>query len=109
MQSSFTSMVEMVEYKGFLRFFPVRWLLTERFDSLSKLRSLHNPVLFLHGTADSVVTPEMSQRLYDAAPVPKQLFFSSGAEHVRLYQPGTQSYLRAIQQFVRFLQHHAKQ
>ena len=61
------------------------------------------PVLFLHGTADSVVPPEMSQRLYDAASEPKQLFFIA-AEHVRLYQPGAQSYLRAIQQFVELLQ-----
>jgi len=84
-------MAEVVERKDFLRFFPVRWLLTERFDSLSKVRSLI-PVLFLHGTADSVVPSEMSQRLYDAAPVPKQRFFAAGVEHVGLYQPGAQSY-----------------
>lgn len=107
MQSSFTSMLDVVESRGFSRFFPVRWLLTERFDSLSKLQSLRIPVLFLHGTADSVVPPHMSQRLYDAAPAPKQLFWISGAEHVRLYQPGTQSYLRAIQQFVERLQQRA--
>ncbi|MBW4473163.1 MAG: alpha/beta hydrolase [Stenomitos rutilans HA7619-LM2] len=104
MQSSFTSMAEVVEQRGFLRFFPVRWLLTERFDSLSKVRSLQIPVLFLHGTADSVVPPQMSQRLYDAASETKQLFFIAGAEHVRLYQPGTQSYLKAIQRFLRLLQ-----
>ncbi len=103
MQSSFTSMSEVVERRQFLRFFPVNWLLTERFDSLSKVRSLRIPILFLHGTADSVIPPEMSQRLYAAAPPPKQLFFIAGAEHVRLYQPGAQSYLRAIQRFVEFL------
>ncbi len=103
MQSSFTSMADVSQQRGLSRFFPVPWLLTERFDSLSKLRSLHIPVLFLHGTADSVVPPEMSQRLYDAAPMPKQLFFITGAEHVRLYQPGVQSYLRAIQRFVGIL------
>lgn len=104
MQSSFTSMAEVVERKDFLRFFPVRWLLTERFDSLSKVRSLRIPVLFLHGTADSVVPSEMSQRLYDAAPVPKQLFFAAGVEHVGLYQPGAQSYVKAIQRFAGLLQ-----
>ncbi|XGV97382.1 MAG: alpha/beta hydrolase [Leptolyngbya sp. BL-A-14] len=104
MQSSFTSMAEVAEQRSFLQFFPVRWLLTEHFDSLSKVRSLHMPVLFLHGTADSVVPPEMSQRLYDAASEPKQLFFIAGAEHVRLYQPGAQSYLKAIQQFIGPLQ-----
>ena len=101
MQSSFTSMAETVKRSNFFRFFPISLILTEEFDSLSKIRALQIPVLFLHGTADSVVPPDMSQRLYDAAPEPKQLFLISGAEHVRIYQPGDQSYLRAIYKFVK--------
>jgi fermentation-respiration switch protein FrsA (DUF1100 family) len=100
MQSSFTSMVEAIRHRGFFQIFPIQMLLTERFDSLSKLRSLRIPVLFLHGTADSVVPSEMSQRLYAAAAEPKQLFLISGADHVRIYQPGQQSYLKAIQRFI---------
>jgi fermentation-respiration switch protein FrsA (DUF1100 family) len=46
----------------------------------------------------------MSQRLYDAAPEPKQLFVISGADHVRIYQSGEQSYLKAIQKFVELTQ-----
>jgi hypothetical protein len=93
-------MVEAIRHRGFFQIFPIQMLLTERFDSLSKLRSLRIPVLFLHGTADSVVPSEMSQRLYAAAAEPKQLFLISGADHVRIYQPGQQSYLKAIQRFI---------
>jgi uncharacterized protein len=100
MQSSFTSMTEAIKHRAFLQLFPIDQLLTERFDSISKVRSLQIPVLFLHGSADSVVPSTMSDRLYEAAPEPKQLFMISGADHVRIYQPREQSYLRAIQRFV---------
>lgn len=100
MQSTFTSMAEVIKHKSFLRIFPIRLLLTERFDSLSKIRSLQIPVLFLHGNADSVVPYEMSQRLYNFAFEPKQLFIISGADHVRIYKSGENSYLKAIQKFI---------
>lgn len=97
-------MLEAIGHRKVLQIFPVGLLLTEQFDSLSKVRSLRVPVLFLHGSADSVVPSEMSQRLYDAAPEPKQLLIISGADHVRIYQPGEQSYLKAIQRFIELVQ-----
>lgn len=106
MQSSFTSMIEAIQHRRFLQIFPVGLLLTEKFDSLSKVRSLRIPVLFMHGSADSVVPPEMSQRLYDSASKPKQLFIIPGADHVRIYQPREQSYLKAIQRFTELVQQH---
>jgi uncharacterized protein len=43
----------------------------------------------------------MSQRLYAAAPEPKQLLLVPEAGHHRIYQPGANSYLRAIEKFVK--------
>lgn len=103
MQSSFTSMADAVRSRRFLQLFPTDLLLTERFNSIEKIRSLQIPVLFLHGWNDSVVPAFMSQQLYDAAPHPKQLFFIAGADHVRIYQPADRSYLQAIQRFVESL------
>lgn len=103
LQSTFTSMADAVRSRRFLQLFPTDWLLTERFNSVEKIRSLQIPVLFLHGWNDSVVPAFMSQQLYDAAPHPKQLFFIAGADHVRIYQPADRSYLRAIQRFVESL------
>lgn len=99
-QSSFTSMADAVRHRKLFRIFPIDLLITERFDSLSKIQQLRVPILFLHGSDDSVVPPEMSQHLYDAASDPKQLFLIPGADHVRIYQPGERSYLKAIQTFV---------
>ena len=39
---------------------PVDPILTQHFDSLSKVSSLNAPALFMHGTADEVVPHEMS-------------------------------------------------
>ncbi|MDJ0707402.1 MAG: alpha/beta fold hydrolase [Leptolyngbyaceae cyanobacterium MO_188.B28] len=100
LQSSFTSMAEVVKRRPLFRPFPVDWLLTQRFDSMAKVESLQIPVLFIHGTADTSVPVDMSQQLYQAAPDPKHLFLISDADHVRIYKPGGDSYLRAIQRFV---------
>ena len=100
MQNSFASMADAIRNDAFLKIFPIDFLLTERFDSIAKIGSLQIPVLFLHGSADPVIPAEMSQRLYAAAPEPKQLFLIPNAEHVSIYQPGAGSYLRAIQRFV---------
>ncbi|MBD0268844.1 MAG: alpha/beta fold hydrolase [Cyanobacteria bacterium Co-bin8] len=103
MQSSFTSMTEVIQHRPLLKFLPIDWLLTEQFNSLDKIQSLQMPVLFLHGIDDSVVPAEMSQQLYAAAPEPKQLFLITGADHVRIYQPGERSYLKAIASFIESL------
>lgn len=99
-QSSFTSMADMARWKGFVWVFPVDLLLTQKFDSITKVRSLQIPVLFIHGTTDAVVPIEMGQRLFAAAPFPKYLHIVPKAGHTRLYRPGEQSYLKAIQQFI---------
>ena len=76
-----------------------RSLLTQRFNSISKVPYLKVPVLFIHGTADTVVPFRMSQELYDAAPVPKKLFPIPNAGHFDIYQPSSKLYLQAIANF----------
>jgi uncharacterized protein len=99
-QSSFTSMRDIARWRGFDWLFPVDLLLTQKFNSIAKVRSLKIPVLFIHGTADDVVPFKMGQRLFDAAPAPKYLHVVSEAGHTRLLRSGEQSYLKAIGQFI---------
>ena len=99
-QSSFTSMTETVKRTSWYGIFPIDLILTQRFDSIARVRSLQIPVLFIHGTADTVVPSDMSQKLYNAAPEPKQLLLVPGAGHFRIYQSGKNSYLQAIQRFI---------
>ncbi len=80
-QSSFTSMADMVEPYGLMRIFPVRLLLTQRFNSIAKVESLRMPVLFVHGTADPFIPAAMSKKLYAISPEPKGLLLVPNAKH----------------------------
>jgi fermentation-respiration switch protein FrsA (DUF1100 family) len=99
-QSSFTSMRAMVDCKKQYGIFPVNWLLTQRFDSIRKVPSLQTPVLFIHGTDDRQVPASMSEKLYAAAPEPKQLYLVPHAEHNDVADVGGAEYLQVVQQFI---------
>lgn len=96
-EASFTSMRTMVNhlYRQFL-IFPVDLLLHQRFDSLSKVRSLQMPVLFIHGTADRVVPAQMSEALYATAPEPKKLLVLPNIGHNDIRELGGTQYLEAV-------------
>ena len=79
--NSFTSMVDMVENNAYMRFFPVRLLLTQRFDSLAKVKSLRMPILFVHGIADPFVPATMSKKLYASSPESKKILLVPNARH----------------------------
>jgi alpha-beta hydrolase superfamily lysophospholipase len=81
-QSSFTSMSAMADRAWWYKLVPLQLLLTQRFDSLAKVRSLKMPVLYIHGTADRFVPAEMSRALYTAtATKNKQLVMVANAQH----------------------------
>ncbi|MEG4864375.1 MULTISPECIES: alpha/beta hydrolase [unclassified Microcoleus] len=99
-ESSFTSVREMVDFRqGLFWMFPIDFLLTQRFDSLSKVDRLQMPVLFIHGTADTVVPSPMSKKLFDAAPEPKQLYMVPGGGHNNVAEIGGAEYLQRLSQF----------
>jgi fermentation-respiration switch protein FrsA (DUF1100 family) len=68
--------------------FPVRFLMKDRFDSLSVLPTLSTPLLILHGQLDRVVPPDMGQRLAQAAGGPVETFFPQDGGHVDLFDHG---------------------
>ena len=62
-------------------YLPVRLIITERFDSLSKIGSIHVPKLILHGDSDTMGPPRMARQLYEVAGDPKQLALIPGGGH----------------------------
>ncbi|NES25225.1 MAG: alpha/beta hydrolase, partial [Symploca sp. SIO3E6] len=96
-ESSFTSILSMVNCIKQFRLFPVKFLLHQRFDSLRKVPLLQMPVLFLHGNADQVVPVYMSQTLFDAAPEPKKLLLVSEAGHQDAVELAGAEYLHGLQ------------
>lgn len=99
---SFTTVVDLASRTALYGLFPLDWIVTERFASLEKVPRLAVPVLFLHGTADAVVPPDMSRTLYEATPQPKTLHYVEGAGHFNYLsdEARKQDYLEGLTQFV---------
>ncbi|MGB3786899.1 MAG: alpha/beta fold hydrolase [Phormidesmis sp.] len=70
--NSFTSMSEMVARSIYARWFPVQWMLTQRFESLQKVSRLQVPMLLIHAKGDPLIPVEMGERLFEAARSPRK-------------------------------------
>lgn len=93
-------MKDMARFTYGLEFFPLEWIVTERFDSIAKISSLQTPILILHGTGDRTIPLFMAEKLYAAAPEPKQIALIPQANHNNLPEFGGQQYLAILQQFI---------
>lgn len=60
---------------------PVRLLLLDRFDSLSRIADIQAPLLVIHGEKDRVVPVDLGRRLFAAAPAPKTPVWLPRAGH----------------------------
>ncbi len=58
------------------------------------------PLLLMHGTADGAVEWAHSQRLFDHAGEPKELWIAEGADHNLLHQKYPQEYRRRVTAFL---------
>lgn len=76
---------------------PVRWLLSQEFDSLSKIGEVGIPVLIAHGRDDRYVPSRFSEALFEAASEPKQLLLIDGANHNNGLRMAGNSYRQALQ------------
>lgn len=58
-------------------------------DPITALRSVHVPLIFVHGTRDAVIAHDHSAQLHAAANTPKELWTVDDAEHVAVFgDPG---------------------
>ena len=97
-ESTFTSMRDMAESR--YAYFPIDWLLNQRFDSFAKIGRVRAPVLFIHGKADTVIPYAMTERLYGAATSPKKLVLIPGAGHDNSATVGKAAYADAVRGLV---------
>lgn len=67
---------------------PVRLLLRDPFDQLSRIGAVRCPILILQGSRDVVVPPELGRRLFAAAPEPKTLWVAPDGGHTDLFAFG---------------------
>jgi fermentation-respiration switch protein FrsA (DUF1100 family) len=84
-------------------FLPARWLVKDRYHSISKIADIAAPLLVVHGTRDSVVPMSLGRRLFEAARKPKVFSTVDGAHHSNLFDFGVSDLV------LRFLEDHLSQ
>lgn len=67
--------------KHHYRWLPVHWLMSNRFDSVSKLPAIRCPVFVASATRDQVVPFAHGETLYSVANEPKHFFRDEGSDH----------------------------
>ncbi|MEP6702749.1 MAG: alpha/beta fold hydrolase [Betaproteobacteria bacterium] len=87
LEATFTSIRDMAHQYAW-GWLPVDLVLTQRFDSLEKIAEVKAPTLFIHGKADKLVPPAMSEQLFAATQAPKQLLLIDGAGHSNIAWSG---------------------
>lgn len=79
LERTFTSLPEVGALS--FPFLPVRLLMRNRLDSLSKITAYRGPLLICHGDVDSIIPCELGRRLFAAANEPKQFVQLPGIDH----------------------------
>lgn len=86
LEAPYTSTVDVAA----LRFpvVPVAWLLEDRFESLTRIEAVTEPLLVMHGDSDFVIPQRFGRQLYEAANAPKEGFWPTGVGHNDLFDNG---------------------
>jgi uncharacterized protein len=103
-ESTFTSIERVTVAQKLFKFFPVKLLLTQKFESINKVSNLKMPVLFIHGIDDSTIPAFMSKELYAAAAKPKELILVPGADHNDVGEIAPSKYLKAVDSFIQVVE-----
>ena len=86
METPYSSIAEVAH--GRYWFVLAKWLVRDRYDSLARIGNVRAPILLFHGDADNTIPIRFGERLYDAAPEPKEGHFFPGGSHTDLYDHG---------------------
>jgi fermentation-respiration switch protein FrsA (DUF1100 family) len=80
-------------------FLPVRWLVRNKYDTLSKIGRIKAPLLIFHSRDDEIIPFRHAQRLLAAANEPKQLVELTGG-HNDAFAVNGETYRAALKDFL---------
>ena len=95
LESPFTSIE--ASAKMYYPYLPVKLLLKDKYDSISKIKMINNPILIMHGKKDDVVPFSMGKELFEKANRPKYSYFTSDDDHMMEFNT---SLLEKIKEFI---------
>lgn len=96
-ESTFTSLADIARSLSY-PWLPLQLVLTQKFDSLDKIAKVDIPLLLVHGSDDRYVSPQFSEKLYQAATGEKRLLMVEGASHNNSMRLGRTEYREAFRE-----------
>jgi fermentation-respiration switch protein FrsA (DUF1100 family) len=87
LDAPYTSMVDLA--KLHYPQIPLRWLMTDRYETLPYIGDVTIPLLIIQGGKDDIVPPAMGKAVFAAAHEPKQLAVFPEADHTEHYKYGS--------------------
>ena len=98
LESPFTSMINMG--KKDYPFFPISFLLKDKYESNKKINKVSCPVLIIHGKVDKIVPYTMGEKMYELANQPKFFYSQKYGDHMVDYD---ENLLLALRKFIQSL------
>jgi len=97
LDAPFTSVVDVAASRYWM--FPVRQLLSDRYESIAHIKRVRVPLLILHGERDRVIPVAMGRALFAAANEPKHIVTFPEGRHSDLYTDGNNA-LAAVRTWI---------
>jgi len=98
LESPYTSMLNMG--KKYYPFFPVSFLLKDKFESYKKINNISAPILIIHGKIDKIVPYNMGKKMYELANEPKFFLSQEYGDHMVDYD---EQLLSTLKKFIQGL------
>jgi fermentation-respiration switch protein FrsA (DUF1100 family) len=95
LSKTFTSLPDVGQ--GLYPFLPIRWLMRNRFDSLSRIKNCTRPVFITHGKEDGLIPFSHAESLYEAANSPKFFLPVEDGDH---NSPLNREFFNALKSFL---------
>ena len=95
LESPFTSMIDAAKNK--YPFLPIKFLLKDKYESVSKIKNIKTPILIMHGKKDDLVPFAMGKKMYETANEPKYSYFSDYDNHMMNYD---ENLLKVLNEYI---------
>ncbi len=79
LEAPYSSVAEVAQHHYW--YLPAKWLILDKWDSVSRIEGIEAPLLILHGERDRVIPVKFGKRLFEAAASPKDLVLEPQAGH----------------------------
>jgi fermentation-respiration switch protein FrsA (DUF1100 family) len=104
LEAPFSSTVSVARSHFPYNCFPVKLLIIDKFDNISKMKKIHSPLLFIHGTNDNIIDKKESEKLFAKANMPKDIYLVEGADHNDIQFVEPQKYWDKISDWINGLE-----